>query len=287
MFTFPVISWTHAAVKDVGTYVINKLKGVSTDQDTLRAAMALAPRWGDEFLKMLFTPEGGLTANPNQKDLNGNYKRDETERWVSSIIGMKPLNEAKIDAIAKSAREYIKLDMEHRTNDLDAIVSQMLGGKGVDPELLKSFIMKGGSPEGLQRSLMQRAMKHQLPYAQQQQLGGPSLNHLHNLQILNQYMDTLREVEKQKGPQGLDKDGNVKPISFNSDTERPQLVADKSRQVFRQPDSRYQGDIIDPQVNGKFDRQGRPMNPDFTTNKWTKDKFPIREWPKKPKSIEM
>ncbi len=162
MFSFPAIDFSYKAVTDVGNFVAKLIKGTDTDQDRLRAAMALTPNVMHEWLKSVYTKPGGTTANPGDKDLRGNYRRDESEWFWSIFLGTKPLGEAKIDAIMRSAKQEIRRDLNQRINALDAIVDRAINGQEINEKLIERYITEGGDPRRLGANIARRIKEREL-----------------------------------------------------------------------------------------------------------------------------
>jgi hypothetical protein len=190
MFSFPAISFGAKMITDVGGFLLKLSKGEDTDQDRLRAAMAISPNLMHEWLKNLYTPDGQPVVNPNDPQLRGNYRRSTEEEWTAAVLGAKPLSEAKIDAIMRAGKQEIRRDIERRMDALDAIVDSVMNGQEVNPKLLEKYIREGGDPSRLSANITRRLKERTLTGPEREQdFKRASPSQIHRLEVLKDYLD--------------------------------------------------------------------------------------------------
>lgn len=191
MFSIPPLSFTIDMVKDVGKYLEHVAAGTVTDQDRLRAAIAVTPKIMTEYWKNLFTPEGKPTANPNDPLLRGNYRRGDTERFVSSYItAAKPLDEARVDRIMRDAKQELSRDASQKLDILNAMTSQIMRGEGISSNDVMRYVQRGGAPGNLAKDLVNRLKTQPMTGPEREQMiQNPSLNKIHKIETIQQYLD--------------------------------------------------------------------------------------------------
>lgn len=228
MFSFPPIEFTAGLVKDATNYIVQTAKGTATDQDRLKFALAVSPNLMHEFWKNVFTPEGMPTANPNDPQLRGNYRRDETERWSAALMATKPLSEAKADAIIREAKKQLKRDYMQKMDATDAIVDQMQNGKEVDPKLFERYLKEGGDPKLLAKTIVDR-IKQRMQTGEErlQDFKTMTPQQMHKNEVINQYLNKMTPPVEQ--PHGVTPEGDIKPMRDTTprDMDRPDVKSDK------------------------------------------------------------
>lgn len=216
MFSFPAFEFSKKALVDVSAYMVAKAKGEETDQLALKAAMAVTPNAMHEWLKNAYTPEGMPTANPNNRNLEGSYIRNDTERFVASMIGLKSISEAKADTIAREVKKEIAKDLEKKLGALDAIADRIMNKQEIPQELLEKYVREGGDPSRLADSIKRRIIERQMTFEDRTQSKPISPSQANKLEIMKQYLDK-QTPSRDKAPEDrgeLDKDGFQK-IGFS------------------------------------------------------------------------
>jgi hypothetical protein len=283
MFSFPPIQFGVKAFMDVGRFAVKLAHGEDTDHDRLRAAMAVSPNAMHEWLKMLYTPNGEPTANPNDKQLRGNYRRNQegivNESTIAQLFGAKPLQEAKADALMRSVKQELKRDMEQRMSALDAMADRVINGKEVTPELLQKYIKEGGDVKNLPKTLIGRMKERTLTGEERmQEFRSLTPSQIHKLDVQREYLDNKTGDSKNKA-MGFDPEtGELKPMSEGdapkSESKFSKNVQDRmDRMPTKEPNEAWwekpeygYGDTIKNRKSGPFipehGREGKEFIPD-------------------------
>lgn len=279
MFSFPAISFGIGVAADAGNYLVKLAKGQDTERDRARAALALTPNLMHEWIKNFYTPTGEPTINPGDPDMRGNYRRSEAERWMAAFIGAKPLQEAKIDAMMRAAKQELKRDMVQRMNALDAIVDRVQQGKEVSPFLFQRYIQEGGDPSRLSANLMRTLKERSMTGPERSfDVRAPISNtQFQKLDKIQEYLDGVTEG---KPPLGFDPDtGSIKPLAEERDPKTKQRIyndtegsPDLQSFIARKVEPMYQNSVYgkkgpgpDPEGVYEFplgDSVKRPMAPE-------------------------
>lgn len=203
MFSLPAIDFTHKVVTDMGTYLLKKAKGTDTDQDRLRAALAVSPNLMHEFWRNVWTPEGEPTANQNDPQLRGNYRRSDGERVWATFIGSKPIDEARADTMMRVTKQLLKRDYDRKMDALDAISDRIQHGQEVNPKLVEDYIKQGGDITTLGKNIAGR-MKDRMMTGEERMQDSKSMTpqQRHKIETLHQFLD-----EQKPGPQSSQESG--------------------------------------------------------------------------------
>lgn len=228
MFTAAPIQFNLRLAQDVGTYLLHLAKGEETDQDRLKALLALTPNLMHEWIKLQFTEESGTTPNPNDPNLRGNYRRsgEQTEfmglQWPTSgeklssstLFVAKPLAEAKIDAMMRAAKQELQRDLVRRQNALEAITDRVMNGQNIDESLVQKYVEQGGDPKNLQKLIMNKMKERMMTGPERmQQFRQLTPGTMHRLETLHDYLEELHNGL----PEGYRWDpetGEIKPLSY-------------------------------------------------------------------------
>jgi hypothetical protein len=216
MFSAPPIQFTARLVQDLGNYVWKKANGEDTDQDRLRALLAISPNAMHEWIKGMYQEEGQPTPNPYDANLRGNYRRSEAEDWMAKIIGAKPLNEAKADAIMRAVKQDLQRDMRQKNNAGEAIVDRIMNGQDIPEKLMQKYIEQGGNVAGLPKFIMNKIKERNMTGAERQRdIRSITPNNAHKLDTLNDYLNEIDDRLKEGGGYRFDPEtGEIVPISM-------------------------------------------------------------------------
>lgn len=221
MFSVPPVQFTYGLVRDLGNYVWKKAKGEDTDQDRLKALLAITPNAFHEWVKSLYKEEGQPTPNPYDKNLRGNYRRSETEDFMSKYItAAKPLDEAKADALMRAVKQDIQRDLKQKTDALDAIVDRIQNGQGIDERLMLKFIEQGGSPANLPQQIRNKIKERMMTGPERvRDMKNITPSNAHKLEVLEDYINQIDESLKDKhGSYKWDPNtGDIVPVGFGSE----------------------------------------------------------------------
>lgn len=220
MFSVPPVQFTYRLVADLGNYVWKKAKGEDTDQDRLKALLAITPNALHEWIKGLYSQPGQPTPNPNDPNLRGNYRRTETEDFFSKYItGAKPLNEAKADALMRAVKQDLQRDLKQKTNAMEAIVDRIQNGQPIDERLMLKYIEQGGDPSKLPQQIMTR-MKERMMTGPERTRDVRTITPgaAHKLEVLEDYVNQIDDTLNKEGGYKWDPNtGEIVPIGFGSD----------------------------------------------------------------------
>jgi hypothetical protein len=216
MFSAPPIQFTTRLVGDLGNYAWKKANGEDTDQDRLRALLAISPNAMHEWIKGMYQEEGQPTPNPYDANLRGNYRRTEAEDWMAKIIGAKPLNEAKADAIMRAVKQDLQRDMRQKNNAGEAIVDRIMNGQDIPEKLMQKYIEQGGNVAGLPKFIMNKIKERNMTGAERQRdIRSITPNNAHKLDTLNDYLNEIDDRLREGGGYRFDPEtGEIVPISM-------------------------------------------------------------------------
>jgi hypothetical protein len=273
-------------------YLTNVIQGTLTDSIRMKTyeGLTLNNPHARGLIEQHFQQPGNPVPRP-YLNMKGNFYRDQPGQPSSQsypeaqLTGTLKLDEKQADMLYSFFKRHEMRVQKERAAIQNSMVDDLLGGdKEGFKSKVKRYIDQGGDPKNLGRDLKDTMVQRKVPAMQGELLQGGgkgSLPFAKKLQDMKPYLqnnplwgnnqpsqpqkETARPIAEETGIGG-------KPI-YN-DTEPP---SSSSQQIFRPADSRYRNDVIDPQVNGQFDRQGLPMNPSFPLNKWTKDKMPTED----------
>lgn len=245
MFSFVPISFTKNLVEGVGNFMWKFVQGEETDQDRLKALLAITPNAFHELIKNVYTPEGLPTANPNDRDLRGNFRRSGslnqpfednpsitnllTDRWSSALFGAKPLEEAKRDAIMRAAKQELARDLQQKINALDAIVDRVMNGQSIDPKLVERYITEGGDPARLSSNIVRRIREKTLT-GEERTLDAKTMSsgQRHKIEMLLDYLKGQFPDEKPE-PQSFNPEtGLIVASETTGSPERPKTYSDSN-----------------------------------------------------------
>lgn len=244
MFSFVPISFTKNLVEGVGNFMWKFVQGEETDQDRLKALLAITPNAFHELVKNVYTPEGMPTANPNDRDLRGNFRRSGslnqpfednpsitnllTDRWSAALFGAKPLEEAKRDAIMRAAKQELARDLQQKINALDAIVDRVMNGQSIDPKLVERYITEGGDPARLSANIVRR-IKEKTLTGEERTLDAKTMSsgQRHKIEMLLDYLKGQFPDEKPE-PQSFNPETGLIVASETTGGQKPQTYSDSS-----------------------------------------------------------
>lgn len=218
------------AVKDTFNWMVHYLKGTATDADAMKAWLAITPNAFHGAIEEIYTQPGGFVPNPNQ-DMTGVYRRNDTERLIAGLFDMRSNNEAKERAFISGAYMLLSQDMKQRTEALNRIVDLVSNNKPIPDSLLEKYVNEGGSPDRLQRDIVNRLKARELsPVERIMQHPDMTIPKAHKLERLKGSMGMPKETPEYEfadEPRSSVEDSGVRPVGF-VDT-RPGKVIYKER----------------------------------------------------------
>lgn len=218
MFSAPAVQFAYSAVKDVGNWALNKLSGVGTEQDEMKAALSIAPSAMRGFIEELYSKPGQPVPKPGQK-MAGNYIRDENEKFWAKWTSLKSLPESRINALVNAAKKDLVKDMNAKVSALDAIVDRVQNNQPIDGELFKKYIAKGGDPARLADAVKNRIVERNLDYADRQIYNKHMTPaEVHKLEVMKGLLDEKSRQEKQRHDD-LEAVDNLQKMSTDSPTQ--------------------------------------------------------------------
>lgn len=204
MFSFPALAMTERMFKDSLEFIYKYFKGQATDMDSMKAALSLFPNAGTGFIEELYTEEGGMTPNPN-RNMEGVYERDETDKWVAKMLSLRHVDEVKKRAIVQGARMLIKQDMAQKLSAVDAITDRVANGKEITPDLMKQFMEEGGNPSTLRRTIQKRLEERLMDPVEQISRGKMTPEKYNKLMRMKELLDSRSSPPKKEEAAPSDK----------------------------------------------------------------------------------
>lgn len=214
------ITYAGTSAVTVGNWMTKYLKGTASDADTMKAWLAITPNGLHGWIEELYTPPGGFTPNPND-DMRGVYKRDETEKWMSTLLNMRSNDEAKARDFLRGAKQLLLQDAKQKVEAIEAITDMVSNKKEIPQSLIEKYLKEGGSPERLSRDIKARLENRELsPVERVFKHPDITPDKAHKLERLKQMLDmdlnNKRSQPKSEGGGWEFADEGVTPIGTES-----------------------------------------------------------------------
>lgn len=210
LMNFVPIEFGWKIASEVFPFLVKAAKGLDTDEDAMKAMLALAPAQARGWVEYLFAKEGGNIPNPYD-NMKGNFPvpDDSLEKFERFGLNFKTLDEAKINMIVRNAKQISAARAERKLDVIDAIVDRIENGGDIPPYLLEKFVKEGGNMNTLPKMIQSRIQDKQLDYEQRTAKGKTvTPDKMKKLEELREMMDEdLRKNIDEKKQGGFKKSG--------------------------------------------------------------------------------
>ena len=205
MFSFPPAEFVGGAVKDSWNYLNKFFAGTATDQDEMKAMMAVSPTAMRGWIEALYSEPGKPIPKPGEK-MKGDFlaPTDPQEQFIRFGMGLKSIDEAKANAIARVTKQLLARDVEHKLSALDAIADRIQNKEQLDPALLQRYIREGGDVTNLTQNIVARIKERSMTFVQREQIKPVTPTQAHRLEVLKQFLDGETEKKLQEKPSTKD-----------------------------------------------------------------------------------
>ena len=253
------------AVKESWNYLHKKLAGIETDQDAMRAMLAVTPKAAHGWIESLYSEQGENIPNPKNK-MKGNFPTPQAgtlDYFERFGLGMKSLDEAKKNMIVRNAKQLWARDLHQKLDTVDAIVDRVENNENIPQYLIERYIKEGGNVKNLLPTIKGRMVDRQLD-EEQRLLRGKTLtpDKMHKLDIMKDLMDDdlrKRIDEKSKGgfKKSSDVGSNIRSVASWADNPDAADAAVKRLEVEA---SQWNPPLkVDPSVNSRILRVDPPV----------------------------
>lgn len=280
MFSAPTIEFVGKPLMDAGIWFMHYIGGTDTTADEMRTMKDMSPNLMKAWVEQLFIPhgapttlqnffagpEGALVPNPNAK-MEGNYRRSTSEWAWDKWFGGRSIDESQTQSLARYMKQNLQFIANERLSAIDAIADRIIYGKSIEPDLLSSYVVQGGSPDQLMKDLESAITRHSLDFfTQQMNIRNVNPSQARKLDAMRSYLDALpaikqKTVEPQSGFTPLEPEKpTVDPMQYNPEKSKAPLTSSQ-QQMLQQLNSKGMGeDVLDKAAKLRaLEAYGRPQ----------------------------
>lgn len=166
MTALPGVDFAGKAIKEGVSYGSKLAQGLDTPQDEMSLLQSVSPRLATGFIEQAYTEPGqGVPNTKGRPGISDLSPRTESEWNVRKITSARPLREASEAAGIRAYKGKGKRLQEQKTLIMNKLLTDVVAGKGISPELADKWVKAGGDPREWSPAIKKYLLDKNLTFA--------------------------------------------------------------------------------------------------------------------------
>lgn len=193
MPSLPGAGFAYDAAKNVGQYAVNKVEGLDTEADKMKAIQSVTPNIAQGRVEEAFTKPGEGPPNPNNNMIPNLSPRSFSDKLARDLGGRSVRESSEMMGI-RTLKASDAQRKEQRGQILDVMVDHLVEEKGIDKKLINRYVELGGNPENIADSIVLQLKNRTMTYAERYVGNLEGLSGAQKAQRLEQFRLTADQI---------------------------------------------------------------------------------------------